>query len=68
MSYYKADGGFLSSIYTDYRHTGDYQCNDGQLLSPGRPGWQGVNVADLLSAAYVALIRAIELADGRLSA
>jgi hypothetical protein len=29
VSYYKANGSFLSSIYTDYRHTGDYQCNGG---------------------------------------
>ena len=27
VSYYTSDGRFLSSIVTDYRHTGDYQCN-----------------------------------------
>ena len=29
VAYYRADGSFLSSISTDYRHTGDYVCNGG---------------------------------------
>jgi len=29
VAYYRADGSFLSSIVTDYRHTGDYQCSTG---------------------------------------
>ena len=39
VAYYRADGSFLSSIYTDYRHTGDYQCNTGNCsVLAGRDG------------------------------
>ena len=39
VAYYRADGGFLSSISTDYRHTGDYQCNGGNCsVLAGRDG------------------------------
>lgn len=39
VSYYRADGSFLSSIYTDYRHTGDYQCDTGNCsVLTGRDG------------------------------
>jgi hypothetical protein len=39
VSYYRADGSFLSSIYTDYRHTSDYQCNTGNCsVLTGRDG------------------------------
>ena len=39
VSYYTAGGRFLSSIYTDYQHTGDYQCNTGNCsVIAGRDG------------------------------
>ncbi len=39
VSYYRADGSFLSSISTDYRHTGDYACNGGNCsVLAGRDG------------------------------
>ena len=39
VAYYGADGSFLSSISTDYRHTGDYQCNGGNCsVLAGRDG------------------------------
>lgn len=39
VSYYTWDGRFLSSIYTDYNLTGDYQCNtDYCSVQAGRDG------------------------------
>ena len=39
VAYYRSDGSFLSSISTDYRHTGDYVCNGGNCtVLTGRDG------------------------------
>ena len=39
VSYYTSGGRFLSSIYTGYNHTGDYQCNTGNCsVIAGRDG------------------------------
>jgi hypothetical protein len=37
VSYYRADGSFLGSISTDYRHTGDYKCNTGDCFVQAGP-------------------------------
>jgi hypothetical protein len=37
VSYYRTDGSFVGSISTDYRHTGDYQCNTGDCSVQAGP-------------------------------